>query len=128
MTDPQLTGKWLAGALFTLMSVGLEYVPFFAKWWDKVQSGYKRLIVAAFGAVLVAILIGLHYAGVLGLGLSSFGWPVVLEGFKVWLAMIGGDWAVWGALESIGAIPRKRDRQTVIEPGGSIYTYPHERE
>lgn len=104
--EPQLSGKWIAGVLYVLVSVGLEFVPPFAKWWNTVASGYKRLIVAGAGLVTVAALVGLHYAGAFGLDIGPFGWPVVGEAINTWLAFVGGDWALWSLLEK--RLPRKR--------------------
>lgn len=111
---PQLSGKWLAGALFVLVSVGLEYVPWFADWWDEVQSDVKRLVVAGAGAVMVAALVALHYAGAFNLDVPTDGWAVAGEALNAWLAFVGGDWAVWSLLNRAAeqrrawGLPRKR--------------------
>jgi hypothetical protein len=111
---PELSGEWLAGALYILLTVGLEFYPPFAAWWDEVQ--HKRMIVATVGLVAVAALIGLHYAGAFGLEIGEFGWPVIGQGIEVWLAFLGGDWAVWSALQGTYPRKRKRKRQAAPEP------------
>ena len=115
LTNPQLSGKWLAGALFVLLSVGLEYVPWFADWWDGVTEQVKKLAVAGAGAVMVASLVGLHYAGAFNLDVPSGGWAVAGEALNTWLAFVGGDWAVWSLLKRAAetgrawGLPRKRN-------------------
>ena len=103
---PQLSAKWVAGFLFIVVSVGLEYVPAFAGWWDEVQDEVKKMAVAGFGLLVTVALIGLHYAGAVDLGLGPFDWPVAGQAFNVWLALLGGDWAIWSLLRR--TFPRKR--------------------
>ncbi len=106
MNGVELSGAWIAGLLYTVVSVGLEYHPGFAGWWTGVSSEFKRLLVGGAALAVTAALVGLHYAGAFGLGLPEFGWPVVIEALKVWVAFMGGNWAIWSLLER--SLPRKR--------------------
>lgn len=106
IVQPELSGKWVAGFLYIVVSVLLEYWPRFARWWDSVED--KPLWIALAGAVVVAGLVGLNYAGAFGWELPPFGWEVVGEALKVWIAFLGGNWAVWNLARRAAPMPRKR--------------------
>ena len=108
LNGPHLSGKWIAGLLYVVLSVGLEYVPAFSTWWEHVPSGYKRRLVAGAGWIVVAALVALHYAGAFGLDIGPFGWDVVGEAFQVWLTFVGGNWAVWSLVSEQTELPRVR--------------------
>jgi len=103
---PSLTGEWIAGALYILLLLMIEYVPKFAVFWD--SFAYKREVVAAAGLLTVIALIGLHYAGAFNLEIGPFGWDVIGQGINTWLGFLGGSWLIWSLLDKAGEIPRKR--------------------
>jgi hypothetical protein len=115
IASPQLTGKWVAGFLFVLLSVGLEYVPGFSTWWEGVEEKTKKGVIAAAGLLVMAAVIGLHYAGAFSLDAPQDGWAVAGEALNAWLAMLGGDWALWSLLKHaaesgrVWGLPRKRN-------------------
>lgn len=106
---PQLSGEWVAGALFAVLTAVMEYWPAFAAWWDRVQV--KELVLAGAAMVFCWALVGLHYLGAFGLEIGPFGWDVVGEVIGVWIAILGGDWMLWSLVNrASGGVPRKRGR------------------
>jgi len=106
LPQPNLSGEWVAGAVYVLLLVALEYVPHFAFWWD--LFAYKRESVAGFGLLIVIALVGFHYLGAFDLDIGPFTWDVVGQAFNAWLAFLGGSWLIWSMLERAGALPRKQ--------------------
>ena len=106
LPQPTLTGEWIAGLVFVLLMVALEFVPKFALFWDPYP--YKRETVAGVGLLTVIALVGLHYLGAFDLQIGPFGWHVIGEGLNAWLAFLGGSWLVWSMLERSDALPRKQ--------------------
>lgn len=104
---PQLSGKWVAGLIFVVLSMALEYVPQFREKWEAVKA--KELVIAGAGMVVVWALVGLHYLGAFGLEIGQFGWPVVGEILSTWMAFLGGDWAIWNTVKD--SLPRNRKEQ-----------------
>lgn len=104
--EPELSGEWIAGLVYVLLLVAIEYIPHFHEWWDRVT--YKREIVAGAGLVTVIALVALNYAGAFDLGIGAFTWGVVGQAINAWLAFLGGGWLIWSVLEQAGALPRKR--------------------
>jgi hypothetical protein len=109
ITEPTLSGKWLAGFLYAILSVGLEYWPAFAEWWDDVEM--KEVIVASAGLVVTAGLVGLHYLGAFGLEIGPFGWDVVGEALEAWLGMLGGSWSLWNLVRRTGTMYRDQNNE-----------------
>jgi hypothetical protein len=107
LPPPSLSGEWVAGLVYVLLMVAIEFVPRFAEIWD--PFAYKREAVAGAGLLAVIALVGLNYAGAFDLEIGSFGWSVVGQAFNAWLAFLGGSWLVWSLLDRGGALPRKRD-------------------
>lgn len=107
LPPPTLSGEWIAGLVYVLLMVAIEFVPRFAEAWD--PFAYKREAVAGAGLVAVIALVGLHYLGAFDLQIGPFAWAVVGQAFNAWLAFLGGSWLVWSLLERGGALPRKRD-------------------
>lgn len=108
LPEPELSGEWIAGLVYVLLMMAIEYVPPFAAWWDPFE--HKRSVVAATGLVAVIALVGLHYAGAFDLHIGPFTWDVVGDAFNAWLAFLGGSWLIWSLLNKAGALPRKRAR------------------
>jgi len=105
LPSPTLSGEWVAGLVYVLLLVALEYIPHFYQWWDRFD--YKREAVAGFGLLTVLALVGLHYLGAFDLEIGPFGWQIAGEAFNAWLSFLGGSWLIWSALEKAGALPRK---------------------
>ncbi len=113
--SPALTGEWVAGLIYVLLLVAIEYIPQFAFWWDGFE--HKRSVVALAGLLAVIALVGLHYAGAFDLEIGPFTWAVVGEAFNAWLAFLGGSWLIWSLLERAGALPRKQPNEWIDEDG-----------
>jgi uncharacterized membrane protein len=108
LPQAKLSGGWIAGAVYVLLLLMIEYVPKAAEWWNAFE--YKRSAVAGAGLVIVIALVSLHYAGAFNLDIGPFGWHVIGQAFNAWLAFLGGGWAIWSVLERAGALPRKQQR------------------
>lgn len=106
LPSPSLTGEWVAGLVYVLLLVAIEYVPKFAGFWD--EFAYKREAVAGLGLLAVIALVGLHYLGAFDLAIGPFSWGVIGQAFNAWLAYLGGSWLIWSMLERAGALPRKQ--------------------
>jgi hypothetical protein len=106
LTRPELSGEWIAGLVYVLLMIAIEFVPRFSAFWDAFQ--YKRETVAGVGLLTVIALVGLHYLGAFDLSVGPFGWHVIGEAINAWLAFLGGSWVIWSVLEKAGALPRKR--------------------
>lgn len=106
LPEPKLSGEWIAGMVFVLLMVAMEFVPKFALFWDPFQ--YKRETVAGVGLLTVIGLVGLNYLGAFDLEIGPFGWSVVGQALNAWLAFLGGSWLVWSVLERSDALPRKQ--------------------
>lgn len=110
--SPSLSPEWIAGLIYTLLMVGLEYVPGFAKWWNDFR--HKRGVVAFAGLVAVALTLAGHYLGAYDLNVGAFDFEVARRAFNVWLAYLGGGWLVWSLLEKAAengyrfGLPRKK--------------------
>lgn len=85
--EVELTGTRLAAIIAVLTSVILSSAPKFRQWWESYP--HKRESLAGVGFVLAWVLVGLHYAGALDLGIGAFGWPVVWRVIEAWLAYTG---------------------------------------
>lgn len=83
----ELSGTRLAAIIAMLTSLLLAYIPGFQQWWEKFP--YKRELLAGVGFIVAWLLVGLHYAGALDLGLGVFGWPVIWKVIETWLAFAG---------------------------------------
>ncbi len=83
----ELNGAGLAAVVALLTSLLLAYVPGFQTWWETYP--YKRESLAGIGFLVAWVLVGLHYAGAVDLGLGAFGWPVVWRALEAWLAFAG---------------------------------------
>lgn len=114
LPQPTLTGEWIAGLVYVLLMVAIEFVPRFSVFWDAFL--YKRETVAGIGLLTAIALVGLHYLGAFDLQIGPFGWHVIGEGLNAWLAFLGGSWLIWSLLERAGAIPRKQ-RDWIPEDG-----------
>lgn len=116
LPPPTLTGEWIAGLVYVLLMVAIEFVPRFSVFWDAFL--YKRETVAGIGLLTAMALVGLHYLGAFDLQIGPFGWHIVGETINAWLAFLGGSWLIWSMLERAGALPRKRsERDWIAEDG-----------
>lgn len=113
---PRLSAEWIAGLVYTMVVVGLEYYPPFATWWDTRKD--KRMLLATAGAVVIALTLVGHYTGLFDLALGPFAFGVIRRAFNVWLAYLGGSWLVWSLLDGAAkqgrrwGLPRKREGAT----------------
>ena len=112
VTAPQLRAEWIAGVVYVLLTVGLEYVPVFSRWWDEFK--HKESALAAAGLLTTALTVAGHYATLYDLGLGPFTFEVARRAFNVWLAYLGGSWAIWSLADRAArrgatwGLPRKR--------------------
>lgn len=86
--EAELSGAWIAGFVALLLSLAASYAPGFSAFWDGFT--HKREALGLAGFILAWGLVGLHYLGAVDLGLSGgFGWPVVWQVLRAWLAFAG---------------------------------------
>ena len=68
------------------LSLLLEYLPPFSKWYETLSPGYKRLFMAGLLFVLVGAVFGLSCAGLLAVFVCS--WVGAGAAIVVWLQAI----------------------------------------
>lgn len=83
----ELSGTGIAAIVAVLSSIAMAYIPGADVWWKTFPN--KRLAIGLVGLIVACLLVVLHYAGAVDLGLGVFGWPVIWKLIEVWLAYSG---------------------------------------
>ena len=81
----------IAGVVGFITSVGFEFFPGLREWYDKQQTGHKKLIMVGIGGVVVGGAYGLSCGQLFGVNVYACDWAGGQEAILAFLSYLGAN-------------------------------------